>query len=303
MTLLTGKRLLITGVLTRESIAYAVAEAAQHHGAEVILTSFGRTRRLTERAARRLPVVPDVLELDVTDDGHHVALRETIEARWGGLDGVLHAVAYGPPDAIDGCVLTTPVASLRTTFETTAFSYQRLARTLGPLLARGPGLPEDRTGSASIVGLDFAAQPGWPGYDWMGIAKSTLREINRYLASELGPHGIRTNLVAAGPVRTVASGALPGWDRVQRSFPAYAPLGWDVDDTTPVADTVCFLLSSLSRAITGEILHVDGGIHALGGFSPIPWTRRAAAPLDGVPGGSPVVGPPAGWEPAEPVVR
>lgn len=295
MTLLTGKRLLITGVLTRESIAYAVAEAAQHQGAEIVLTSFGRARRLTERAARRLPVVPDVLELDVNDEEHHVALRAEIERRWGGLDGVLHAVAYGPPDAIDGCVLNTSVESLRTTFETTAFSYQRLARTLGPLLARGEGHP-DRLGTASMIGLDFDAQPGWPAYDWMGIAKSTLREINRYLASELGPHGIRTNLVAAGPLRTVASGALPGWDRVQQSFPAHAPLGWDVDDSTPIADTVCFLLSDWSRAITGEIVHVDGGIHALGGFSPIPWTRRAAAPMDGVPGGSPVVGPPAAWE-------
>lgn len=279
MRLLEGKRLVITGVLTKHSIAYGVAEAAQHHGAEVVLTSFGRPRRLTERAARALPEPADVLELDITSDDDHAALQDELRARWGGIDGALHAVALAPPDAMVGGVVNTTSASLDTTFRVSVFSFQRLAQSLGPLMSGRPG-------GASLIGMDFAAQPLWPGYDWMGIAKTTLRDLTRYLACELGGHGIRCNLISSGPINTPASDGIPGWDMVAASFPRHAPLGWDLDDKSAVADTAVFLFSGLSRAISGEVLHVDGGVHALGGFSPVP-AKRGKATFPERPGATP----------------
>jgi enoyl ACP reductase len=270
MTLLDGKRLLITGVLTDASIAWWVAAAAQREGAEVILTSYGRARRLTERAARSLPRQPDVLELDVTSDADLTTVTHQLRDRWGTLDGVLHAIASAPPDAMGGGVVNTPLASLQTTFEVSVFSLQRLARTLGPLMA-------GKASGTSIVGLDFTAQPGWPRYDWMGIAKTTLRDLTRYLACELGGHGIRCNLVSSGPVRTPASEAIPLWEEAQASFPEHAPLGWDADDPSPVADAAVFLFSDLARSISGETIYVDGGIHATGGITLLGRTRGSVA--------------------------
>jgi enoyl-[acyl-carrier protein] reductase I len=267
--LLAGKRLVITGVLTRESIAYSVAEAAQHQGAEIVLTSFGRARRITERAARRLPEPADVLELDVTSDEDLVALQGELRSRWGGVDGALHAVAFAPADAMVGGVVNATEPSLHTTFEVSVFSFQRLAQALGPLMS-------DRPSGASLIGMDFHAQPLWPGYDWMGIAKTALRDLTRYLACELGGHGIRCNLISSGPLSTVASGAIPNWRVIEEAFPHHAPLGWDLRDPTPVADAAAFLFSDLSRGITGESIHVDGGVHALGGFSPVPVKRGRA---------------------------
>lgn len=267
MTLLAGRRILVTGVLTEQSIAWSVAAAAQRQGAEVLLTSHGRCRRLTERAARRLPEAADVLELDVRREEDHHALREELRGRWGGVDGAVHAIAHAPADALAGGVVNAPAASLHETFAVSVFSFARLARTLGPLMAGRPA-------GASLVGLDFAAQPAWPGYDWMGIAKTALRDVSRYVACELGGHGVRCNLVASGPLRTPASDGIPGWADVQAAFPAHAPLGWDVDDPSPVADAVVFLLSGLARAVSGHVLHADGGIHATGGFTPLPGRRR-----------------------------
>jgi enoyl ACP reductase len=251
---LAGKRVLVTGVITKDSIAFAAAEQLQRCGAEVVLTGFGRGRRLTERAASRLPSTPEVLELDVNEPAHYGPLVETLRERWGGVDGVVHAVAYAPEDALGGNFLHTPPASALTAFQTSAVSLKELGAALLPLME----------GGGAIVGLDFDASVAWPIYDWMGVAKAGLEATARYLARDLGPHGVRVNLVSAGPLKTVAAGGIPGFERLAEAWGRQAPLGWDVADPAPVADAVCFLLSDWSRGITGEIVHVDGGFHAMG---------------------------------------
>jgi meromycolic acid enoyl-[acyl-carrier-protein] reductase len=252
---LRGKRLLITGVLTKGSIAYAVAERAQQEGAEIVLTGFGRTRRMTERSAQRLPDPPEVLELDVNNPADFEALVSDLESRWGGLDGALHAIAFAPQDALGGKFMSAPPESAEQAFRTSAYSYKALAEALSPLMREGGG---------SLVGMDFDASVAWPVYDWMGVAKAALESVSRYLARDLGPAGVRVNLVSAGPVETAAAGGIPGFDRLAALWGEQAPLEWDTGDPTPVADAVCFLLSDWSRGISGEILHVDGGFHAMG---------------------------------------
>lgn len=251
---LAGKRILITGVVNRRSIAYAIAERAQRDGAEVALTGFGRVRRITERAARGLPAPPPVLELDVNSDADLEALTGSLRELWGGLDGVVHAVAYAPADALGGNFLRAPRASAAVAFETSAYSLKALAAATAPLMG----------GGGSIVGLDFDASLAWPSYDWMGVAKAALESVSRYLARDLGPCGIRVNLVSAGPIETAAAGGVPGFAGLADRWREGAPLGWDVEDPGPVADAVGFLLSDRSRGVSGEILHVDGGFHAVG---------------------------------------
>jgi meromycolic acid enoyl-[acyl-carrier-protein] reductase len=255
--LLQGHRILVTGVLTESSIAFSVARRAQEEGAEVVLTGFGRGMRITERIAKRLPAGADVLELDVNDPEQLEAVAGELDARWGSLDGVLHAIAFVPADALGGRFLTAPSESALAAFQTSAFSLKALAAAFLPLLERS-----DRGGS--IVGLDFDASVAWPSYDWAGVSKAALESINRYLARDLGPRGVRSNLVAAGPLRTVAASNIEGFDGLADAWHCQAPLGWSLDDPEPVADACLFLLSPLARAITGEIVHVDGGYHALG---------------------------------------
>jgi len=252
--ILAGKRLLITGVITKDSIAFHAAEQAQREGASVLLTSFGRVRRMTERAARRLPEPVDVLELDVNSEANLAALPRELDGRWGGLDGVLHAIAFAPEDAIGGRFMSAPAASAAQAFQTSAFSLKAIAAALAPLMPRGAG----------IVGLDFDARVAWPIYDWMGVAKAALESVARYLARDLGPAGIRVNLVSAGPLGTVAARGIPGFEHLAELWPRQAPLGWDIEDPSAVASVVSFLLSDYARAITGEIIHVDGGFHAVG---------------------------------------
>jgi enoyl-[acyl-carrier protein] reductase I len=252
--ILDGKRLLITGVITKDSIAFHVAQRAQREGAVVLLTSFGRVRRLTERAAARLPEPVDVLELDVNREEDLVALTESLGERWGGVDGVLHAIAHAPEDALGGHFMTAPAKSAMQAFQTSAFSMKALAAAVLPLMGRG----------ASIVGLDFDAAVAWPIYDWMGVAKAALESVCRYLARDLGPSGIRVNLVSAGPLGTVAARGIPGFEQLANLWEMQAPLGWDTSNPAPVADAVCLLLSDYARGISGEIVHVDGGFHAVG---------------------------------------
>ena len=252
--ILAGKRLLITGVITKDSIAFHAAEQAQREGASVLLTSFGRVRRMTERAAQRLPEPVGVLELDVNNDSDLDALTTELGERWGCVDGIVHAIAFAPEDAIGGHFLTAPADSAIQAFQTSAFSLKALGAALAPLMPRG----------SSIVGLDFDAAVAWPVYDWMGVAKAALESVSRYLARDLGPQGIRVNLVSAGPLGTVAARGIPGFERLAKLWPRQAPLGWDIEDPGPVAAAICFLLSDYARAISGEILHVDGGFHAVG---------------------------------------
>ncbi|MGH9213095.1 MAG: enoyl-ACP reductase FabI [Acidimicrobiales bacterium] len=273
MALLTGKRILVTGVLTPHSIAFAAARAAAEHGAETVLTSFGKARRLTERAARQLDPVPDVLELDVTDEGHWADVGAELERRWQGLDGALHAVAFAPPTCMGSGLLGTPWGDVATALHVSAFSLKALAEMAGPLM--------DKAGGGSIVGLDFDSQRAWPAYDWMGVAKSALESTARYLACELGRKRVRVNLVASGPIRSTAARAIPGFKAATHLWGLRAPLGWDADagGAGAVAGACVALWSDLLPATTGEILHADGGHHAVAlGMSEVALSMQAASP-------------------------
>ncbi len=253
--LLDGKRLVITGVLTDDSIAWHSARVAQEEGADVVLTGFGRGLRLTERSAKRLPKEAEVLELDINQPAHIDAMAAELDARWGAVDGALHAIAFAPDDALGGRFLETPPESAGTAFLTSAYSYKALAVGLLPLL--------EAAGGGSLVTLDFDNRRAWPAYDWMGVAKSALASVTRYLARDLGPRRIRVNAVSAGPLGTVAAKSIPGFERFEGVWAKQAPLGWDVSDPDPVARMVCVLLSDWAPMTTGEIIHVDGGFHAV----------------------------------------
>lgn len=253
--LLEGKKLLITGVLTDDSIAWHVARIVQQEGAEIVATGFGRGMRLTERSVRRLPEPCDVLELDINDPAHVGALTADLTDRWGKIDGALHAIAFAPADALGGNFLNTPVESAQTAFVTSAFSYKTLAVALLPLMKKA--------GGGSLVALNFDNTQAWPAYDWMGVAKSALESVTRYLARDLGRDGIRANAVAAGPLGTVAAKSIPGFDKFDEVWRERSPLVWDATDPEPVARMVAVLLSDWAPMTTGEIVHVDGGFHAV----------------------------------------
>ena len=253
--LLEGKRLLVTGVLTDDSIAWHVARIAQEQGAEIVATGFGRGLRLTERSVQRLPQPCPVLELDINDDRHVEQLVSDLTDRWGAVDGALHAIAFAPADALGGNFLSTPAESAAVAFTTSAFSFKTLAVALLPLL--------QAAGGGSLVTLDFDNSQAWPAYDWMGVAKSALESVTRYLARDLGPHGIRVNAVSAGPLATVAAKSIPGFSRFDEVWSERAPLTWDTTNPDPVARMVAVLLSDWAPMTTGEIVHVDGGFHAI----------------------------------------
>ena len=253
--LLEGKRLVVTGVLTDASIAFSVARLAQENGAELVLTSFGRPMSLTKRAARRLPDPPDVLELDVSDPEHFSRLTAELEARWGRVDGVLHAIGYAPEACLGGDIMKAGWEDVSTALHVSAYSLKAMADATVPLMKDSGG---------SIVGLDFDARQAWPLYDWMGVAKAALESTARYLARDLGPLGVRVNLVSAGPLRTVAARSIPGFGQFEETWSSRAPLGWDVEDPEPVAKACVALLSDWFPATTGAMVHVDGGFHAMG---------------------------------------
>jgi meromycolic acid enoyl-[acyl-carrier-protein] reductase len=252
---LAGRRILVTGVLTPKSIAFAIAQTCQAHGAEVVLTSFGRAMSLTQRSAKRLDPVPDVLEMDVADVEQVRTVAAAVRERWGALDGVVHAIGFAPEDCLGGNFMEAPWASVATALQVSSFSLKTLAAEFVPLMPS--------TGGA-IVALTFDATVAWPLYDWMGPAKAALEAIGRYLARDLGPPHVRVNTVAAGPLETIAAKSIPGFRTLKDSWSGQAPLGWDATDAGPVADTTVFLLSDMARGISGEIIHVDGGYHSQG---------------------------------------
>jgi enoyl ACP reductase len=255
--LLDAKRILVTGVLTDASLAFAVARLAMEEGAEVVLSGAGRGLSLTRRSARKLPAPAAVLEIDVTEPGQLAAAAEELGRRWGRLDGLVHAIGFAPAACLGGDILRAGWDDVSQALHVSAYSLKALVEATAPLL--------EAAGRASVVGLDFDASVAWPAYDWMGVAKAALESLNRYLARDLGHRGVRCNLVAAGPVRTMAARSIPGFAAFEATWGARAPLGWDVTDAEPVARACVALLSELFPMTTGEIVHVDGGVHAVGG--------------------------------------
>jgi enoyl ACP reductase len=254
MGLLDGKRLLVTGVLTDASLGFAVASLAQREGAEIVVTAVGNGRKHTERAARKLPVEPDVIEFDVADPDHPAAVRAELEKRWDRVDGALHAIGFAPPVCLGGTFLDAGWEDVSVALNVSAYSLKAVADAVVPLMTDG----------GSIVGLDFDASVAWPAYDWMGVAKAALESTNRYLARYLGPKAIRVNLVAAGPIKTIAARSIPGFSAFEDAWAERAPLGWNVKESDAVARACVALLSDWFPMTTGEIVHVDGGYHAIG---------------------------------------
>jgi len=254
MGLLDGKKIVITGVLTDASLAYGVAALARSEGAEIVLTGAGRALKLTQRTARKLGDDIYVFELDVTVPEHGVAVREALAEKWGHVDGVLHAIGFAPEVCLGDDFLAAQWDDVAIAMHISTYSLKALADAFLPLMGSG----------GSFVGLDFDNSQAWPAYNWMGVAKSALQSVSRYLAKEVGPLGIRSNLVAAGPIKTMAAKSIPGFSKFEDIWDDRAPLGWDVTDSEPVARAVIALLSDWFPATTGEIIHVDGGYHAIG---------------------------------------
>jgi enoyl-[acyl-carrier protein] reductase I len=254
MGLLDGKRIVVTGVLTDASLAFGVAELALQEGADIVLTGAGRALSLTQRTARKLPAPVEVLELDVTQPEHGVRVRDALAAKWGRVDGVLHSIGFAPEVCLGDDFLAAQWDDVAVALHVSAYSLKALADAFVPLMTQG----------GSIVGLDFDNTVAWPAYNWMGVAKSALESVNRYLARQLGPQGIRCNLVAAGPIKTMAARSIPGFSQFEDVWDARAPLGWDVTDSRPVAQACVALLSDWFPATTGSMIHVDGGYHAVG---------------------------------------
>ncbi len=252
--MLTGKTVVVTGVLTDQSIAFHIARLSQEEGADVILTSFGRTMSLTRRSATRLPTEPPMVELDVTNDDDLARFEDRLVDHCEKVDGLVHSIGFAPESALGGNFLHTSWSDVATAMQVSAYSLASLTMAAKPRMTSG----------ASVVGLDFDASVAWPTYDWMGVAKAALESTARYLARDLGPEGIRVNLVAAGPIRTMAAKSIPGFDEFEKVWQERAPLGWDLTDPAPAARACVALLSPWFAATTGEILHVDGGVHSQG---------------------------------------
>jgi len=265
--MLSGKRILITGLVNTDSIAFAVAERAQLHGAEVLLSALPRDRELAEEAARLLPNEAPMFDLDLTSSEQVDALIDLLGDRYDHVDGALHAVAFARRDALSGRFLDVDTEGLNIAFQTSSVSFASLARVLDRLHAGRP---------ASLVGLDFGAGGAFPVYNWMGVCKAALNSVNRYVARDLGPRGIRSNLVAAGPLHTRAANGIPGFEHLLEAWEEAAPIPWDPNDAAPVADATIFLLSDMARAITGETINVDGGFHAMA--APLVDRQREGAP-------------------------
>ena len=254
MGLLDGKNIVITGVLTDASLAFGVAKLAQEEGASIVLTGAGRALSLTERVARKLPDPVDVFELDVTVPEHLENVRTALDEKWGRVDGVLHSIGFAPEACLGDDFMAPEWSDVSIALHISAYSFKALADAFAPLMTNG----------GSFVGLDFDNSVAWPAYNWMGVSKSALESISRYLAVALGGRGIRSNLVAAGPVKTMAAKSIPGFKKFEDVWDDRAPLGWDVTDSSAVAKACIVLLSDWFPATTGEIIHVDGGYHATG---------------------------------------
>jgi meromycolic acid enoyl-[acyl-carrier-protein] reductase len=259
MALLRDNRILITGVLTDDSLAFGIAKRALEEGATIALSGFGRGTSITTRTARKLGDVGEIIELDVTDPSQVAAAVEEVSTRFGRLDGLVHAIGYAPPSCLGAGMFTAPFEDVATAMHASTYSLSALVGAFRPLLQKSEAL-----GGASVIALDFDGTRAYPMYDWMGVMKAALESLGRYLAREVGPDKIRVNMLAAGPIRTMAARSIPGFSLFEETWAERAPLGWDVHDASAVADTAIALLSPLLRATTGSIVHADGGAHAMG---------------------------------------
>ena len=256
MGILDQKRILITGVLNDQSLAFATARQAQLEGAQILLTGFGRGMSITVRAARKLDPVPEVIELDVANAEHFDGLASRIEEHFDHLDGVLHSIGFAPQACLDPDMFVAQWSDVATAIQISSYSLAPLIKALMPLLIKGT--------NPSVVGLDFDATQAWPGYNWMGVAKGALESLSRYMAREVGKQGVRVNLISAGPIKTIAAKSVGGFSDFEAIWGERAPLGWSVTNPEPVAKSIVALMSDYFSATTGEIIHVDGGFHAVG---------------------------------------
>lgn len=256
MGILAGKKILITGVLNDQSLAFGAARLAQREGAEIVLTGVGRGLSITQRTARKLDTVPEVVELDVTNPDHLESLHKYLTQKWGHLDGLLHSIGYAPPACLEGDIFNASWSDVSVAIEVSAYSLKALVEALLPLLKV--------SGTSSVVGLDFDATVAWPGYNWMGVAKAALESLSRYLARDAAKDRVRVNLISAGPVKTIAAKSVSGFSAFDTIWDERAPLGWTITDSEAVAKAIVAFLSDWFPATTGEIVHVDGGYHAVG---------------------------------------
>ena len=259
MAILTNHRILITGVLTDDSLAFGIARRALEEGATIALTGAGRGTSLTRRTARKLGDVGEVIELDVTDPGQIAAAVNEVQNRFGRLDGLVHAIGYAPQSCLGNGMFVAPFEDVATAMQISTYSLSALVGAFRPLLQKSVAL-----GGASVIALDFDATRAYPLYDWMGVMKAGLESLGRYVAKEVGPDKIRVNMLAAGPIRTVAAKSIPGFQVFEDTWAERAPLGWDVDDSGAIADAAVAMLSPLLRGTTASVIHVDGGAHSMG---------------------------------------
>jgi enoyl-[acyl-carrier protein] reductase I len=259
MALLSDHRILVTGVLTDDSLAFGIAKRALEEGATIALSGFGRGTSITRRTAKKLGDVGEIIELDVTSPDEIQAAVEEVTTRFGRLDGLVHAIGYAPSSCLGSGMFLAPYEDVSAAMHASTFSLAALVGAFRPLLQKSEAL-----GGASVVALDFDGTRAYPMYDWMGVMKAALESLGRYLAREVGPDKIRVNMLAAGPIRTVAAKSIPSFSIFEDTWGERAPLGWDVHDASAVADTAIALLSPLLRATTASVIHVDGGVHAMG---------------------------------------
>ncbi|HZM36195.1 MAG TPA: enoyl-ACP reductase FabI [Burkholderiales bacterium] len=258
MALLTGKKILVTGLLSNRSIAYGVAKAARREGAELAFTY--QNERFRERVADMAAEFDSKLALpcEVTSDAEIEGVFNNIRQHWGSLDGLVHAIAFAPREAIAGDFLDgISREAFRQAHDISAYSFAALAKASRPLLAK----------NASLLTLTYlGAERVVPNYNTMGLAKASLEASVRYLAGSLGPRGIRVNGISAGPIKTLAAAGIGGFGRILKFVEEHAPLRRNMT-TEDVGNAAAFLLSDLSSGITGEILYVDGGFsHVVAGI-------------------------------------
>jgi enoyl-[acyl-carrier protein] reductase I len=262
MALLSGRKILVTGVISNRSIAFGIAKAARREGAEIALTY--QNERFKDRVtdmARELG--SDIaLPCEVTSDSEIEALFKALKGRWEKLDGVVHAIAFAPREAIAGDFLDgISREAFRQAHDISSYSFAALAKAALPLLSEK---------SALLTLTYLGAERVVPNYNTMGLAKASLEASVRYLAASLGPRGIRVNAISAGPIKTLAAAGISGFGKILKFVEEHAPLRRNVT-TEDVGNAAAFLLSDLAAAVTGEVLHVDGGFsHVVAGLPTSP---------------------------------